>query len=823
MNRDTLPPEIQQLIGGASGAADVAEQLATFSQVIVAKRQEAVNARKSSGIEDVWMECEESYLGIDDENRAEFANSKWAKPTTMDGPLRRVNSSDTVRSTAFVRLTSRYVDAGAAKIGEITQPIDDKAFSLTATPVPDLIKGKDDLRQIMDGGQPVMRDQTDDEQAATQPAQPGQPGQQATAQQGVTAQAAPQVPVTVADLAQHVLDTAADAATKAETRIYDWMVEYGHAGQMRKVTFDASRIGCGCIKGPVPDLVLAQSVSKVGNGVALQIEEKIVPVARWVDPWNLFPDDSCGEDIHDGAYILERDFLSKAKLMALKRRPSYIGSAIDAVIKEGPGKCYADNQNPAENHKDRKRFEIWYYYGEISLEDLGLTNPDEAVAIATDRASKAQANAAPGQDPDPIDTSVFAIVTLVNDTAIRVTVNPLESGSFPYHVVAWRRRAGHWAGVGVAEQVRLPQRIINGATRSMLNNAGQSAGPISVIDIGSLDTPDGNWAMTPGKVLLKGADATMDDVRKAFAFFQVPNVTPQLMTVIEYAFKLAEESSNIPLISQGQSGGTTPDTFGATQLQNNNANQLLRDVGFAFADQITNPLVKQFYEWLLLDTDIPDEEKGDFNVNCNAAKAVIERAIQDQTVVQMGQMVANPAFGIDPKKWFQAFARSKRLDPRDFQYTPEEMAKMAQQPPPPPVPVQVAQINTASAEKIAAEQEQVESQKVQAIHDRGIAYVQAQTTRDQANAGAQLKATDAQIQIANLNYQIALANFANTHGISTDKVKADLAQTAMKLKVQQQLSANDVADLVPKHHLPPVLTPPDEPAGRAPPGHAYEA
>lgn len=821
MNRDILPPEVQQLL--SRPAAETAEKLAAFALVIASKRKEAVEARKASGIESVWMECEEAYLGIDDDNRAEFAQAKWAKPTTMDGPVRVNSGSDGTKSTAFVRLTSRYVDAGAAKIGEITQPIDDKAFSLTATPVPDLIKGKDDLRTLTDGGVPVMRDQTPDE---VQAAQPQQPGMMAPPQLAPAAPPA-QVPVTVADVAQHGLDTASDAAKKAETRIYDWMIEYGHAAQMRKVTFDAARIGTGCLKGPVPDVSRATSISKVGADITLQIEEKIVPVARWVDVWNLFPDDACGEDIHDGSYILERDFLSSAKLKGLKRKPGYIADAIDAVVKEGPGKCYTEGVNPGER-TDRKRFEIWYYYGEITLDELGMTNPEEAVAVAQSRLAIAKAKAPEGTEPAPIETSVFAIITMVNDTVIRAVVNPLESGSFPYHVVNWRRRAGHWAGVGVGEQVKLPQRSINAATRALFNNAGQSAGAITVIDRACIESPDGNWVMTPGKTLFKNAEATMDDVKKAFAFFTVPNMTPQLMSIIEYAFKLAEESTNIPLISQGQSGSTTPDTFGAAQLQNNNANQLLRDVGFAFADSITNPLVAQFYEWLLLDPDVPDEEKGDFKVNCNASIAMIERAIQDQTVAQMGSLIANPAFGIDPKKWFASYARSKRLDPREFQYSPEDQAKMEAQPPAPPLPLQVEQVRTQSAEKIAAGHDQVAAAKVQAERDRGTEYVQAQTARDQSNQAAQLKQTDAQVQIANLNYQIALAEFANAHGISTDKVKADLAQTAMRLNVQKELSANNVALDLHKHSVPAaeanpsVAIPPEvEPAGRAQPGQSF--
>ena len=118
-----LPPEVQAAIKAPE--ANNAERLAAFSVTIATLRDDAVKARKESGIEDVWTQCEEAYLGIDDENRAEFAGARWAKPTTMDsGLVRASNSSDSVRSTAFVRLTSRYVDAGAAKLGEISLPVD---------------------------------------------------------------------------------------------------------------------------------------------------------------------------------------------------------------------------------------------------------------------------------------------------------------------------------------------------------------------------------------------------------------------------------------------------------------------------------------------------------------------------------------------------------------------------------------------------------------------------------------------------------------------------------------------------------------------------
>jgi hypothetical protein len=152
----------------------------------------------------------------------------------------------------------------------------------------------------------------------------------------------------------------------------------------------------------------------------------------------------------------------------------------------------------------------------------------------------------------------------------------------------------------------------------------------------------------------------------------------------QYALQLAEESTSIPLITQGQSGDTQPETLGATNIQNNNANQLLRSIGYAFDDHITEPVVRQFYEWLLLDPDVPDDEKGEFTINAHGSVALVEQAIQDQTIAQMGRWSKDPAYGIDPKKWIKLFLKSKRLDPESIQYTAEQQAKIDAQPPPDP-------------------------------------------------------------------------------------------------------------------------------------------
>lgn len=781
------------------------ERLQELGRAIAEKRAEAVEARKASGIESVWLACEEAYLGIDDMNRHEFADAKWAKPTSMSGPVTTNRApNDDVRSNAFVRLTSRYVDQAAAKLAEILLPIDDKAFSFEPTPIPELIMQLDDKSPLVDEmGQPVTRPIAPED--AVQPAQPGAMPGMAPIAQG----AQQMVQMTVADKAQKDLDKAADAAEKAEKRIYDWMTESKYPAETRKVVKDAARIGVGVLKGPFPDIKTSRAVTKVKDGVALQMTKKVVPVVRWIDPWNFFPADGCGENIHDGDHVLERDFLSTRALKKLKEQDGYLAEQIDRVIEEGPGKIYAEGGNPNEK-KNKKRYEIWYYYGTLTRDDLSIAMTDTSLL-----------------DDIPKDQEdIHVVVSLVNDTVIRAIVNPLDSGSFPYRTMSWSRRPGHWAGVGPAEQMTTAQRMCNAATRALLNNAGLSAGPQIIIDQLGVIPADGTWRLTPNKIWYKTQDSTATDVREAFLAVLIPSVQREMMAIIEYAMKLAEESTGIPLITQGQTGPTTPDTFGAAELQDNNAHTWLRSIGYSFDDQITEPVVNDFYEWLLLDPTVPDDEKGDFNINAHGSIAMVERAIQEQVFLGLLQASANPAFKLDPGKTMEEYLKAKRLDPRKVQYSKADQEKMEQQPPQPPIQIAVEQVKGQNALALQNAKNQGELQQIQqeAAHEQQLlqsggatphqanAVARIEQEKIRAASAAQVQASRASAELARaekereiaqqngeydlrkmeLQRELALLEYANEQKLSLDQVKAQLAKSAMDNETKRQLAAAEI-------------------------------
>lgn len=803
LDLDTIPIDVKEVMRVDTSEED--DSLHALGTYINGLWEEAKKDRAASGIEDIWIECEEAYLGMDDSNRSEFSKAKWIKPPTKEGPLiaasrGRGKRGASVQSTAFVRLTSRYVDAGYAKLCEILLPIDDKAFSLSATPVPDIIKSRQDESQVVHQGIPLERSARPEEQSQVggNPLGGGPPLQPP----GAAPPETPTVPLKVKDLAEEKMNLANQKAKAAEKRIADWLVECQYHAEMRKIIFDMARIGIGVIKAPYTVIRKAMSVTEDGE---MQTREVTAPAACWVNPWDIFPSPGCGENIQEANWTFERKTISKRQLIDLANDEEYIADQIELCVKEGPNKINIEPSNPRKDipHNNRDIFEIRYFYGMIKRKSAlkGIKNEDV----------KAQVE-------DMKDAYVHAVVTMVNDHVIRATVNPLESGELPYHSIPWQRRVGNWAGVGVAEQIFMPQRLINAATRSMINNAGKSAGAQIVIDRDAITPADGDYTLTPEKIWYKSAGSLMDDVRKAFMSVQIPNMTVQLMKVIEYAFRLAEESTSIPLITQGQSGTTTPETYGATQLQNNNANQLLRSVAYTVDDYCTEPIIRKFYQWLLTDPEVPDDEKGDFQISAHGSIAMVERSIQDQTIMQMGAMVINPAFGIDPKKWFKMMAKSKHLNPVDLQYTEEEMARIAATPPPPPPTVMAAQERGKTDIQIAQMKfqdseatRQIGLQKIQTDLDRDTAYVQAQTEKNQLEHAAHMEEI-------RLKHETALLENATKRGISIDQVKSELAQTAMSIQAQKQIAHDNMAIDYHKHENP---KPKIEPAGKAKNGQAF--
>ncbi len=687
---DALPEEAQDLL--EEREAQRRNQLDMLAKAVTAQRDEAIEGRRASGIEEDWEEDQDAYEGVDDANRHESTRYRQRKPGAVANDRRK---TDKTRSTVFLNITGPYTDAAAARVSEMLLPSDDQPYSIEPTPMPqlDALKASGETVETEDGQQ-----------------------------------------VPVAELAKAEDKIARDRAKRAETRITDWLTEGQWHSEVREVVEDAARLGTGVLKGPMPEVQHYRRAQKGEDGtVQLVIEEVIAPVSKRVDPWNFYPDPACGDYIGNGRYVLERDWITPKQLQELAQDPSYLADQIRECLREGPDKRVVQDIHEEYDHgTGNDKYEVWYYVGHLTQEQM--------------EAGEADLTGYEG------DTELIpAIVTVVNDRVIKATLSHLESGEFPYDVLPWKRRKGMPWGRGVPRLIRTPQRMLNAATRAMMDNSGFSAIPQFVSKKGLITPADGNYALYPGKHWFMNEDADIDDIRKAMMSLSVETRQQELMNIIEYARVMAEEVTGLPQIMQGKRGDA-PDTVGGMQILHNNANTVLRRLAKLFDDYITEPHLRRYYEWLMLYGE-DNEEKGDYTVVARGSGALVERELQQQALVQMSQLVLRPEFGIDPQKWFREMARSQRLDPNTFMRDDDE----------PVIPPEI--------------QEQIKKL------EEKVAQYEGDHAKEQIRAEAQIQAKriDADTQIQTTAMELQAENRQAAVKAEQDRLKAELdAQIAAK-------------------------------------------
>lgn len=730
-----------------------AARLDALGETLAKTRKDAITGRQALGIDQQWQEDIEFYEGIDDANRDDVknGNSSWASkpPGQTIAPAK----DGAVRSNVFVNITRPYCDAASARISDMLMPVDDRAFSLQPTPVPelaDLAKGKlsKEVKESI-----LAQVKTQDQLGP--------------------------VIATAMQKAQADIQEAKQRADKAQTRIDDWFTECQFHSEARKGIDDCAKIGTMVLKGPVPVKRKNRVVVDEEGIPTLVLKIDIAPATRRIDPNNLFPDPACGENIHNGSYIWERDRITRKKLEDLKGTPGYIDSQIDLCLKEGPQKAeLADDKNNKQLNQDTKDlFEIWYYHGIVAKEDI------EALGCQCED----------GQ-------TIHGVITMVNGHVIKGALNHLDTGEFPYDVMNWQSVSGRWAGIGVSRQIRTPQRIVNAATRNMMDNAGLSAGPQIVIRLGVVEPADGNNEITPRKVWHIAEDSDITDAKQAFSVFNIDSKQAELKAIIDFGMKLAEDVTGLPLLMQGQQG-KAPDTLGGMQLLNNNNSVVLRRLAKNYDDSITEPHVRRYYDWLMQYGD--DNEKGDYQIDARGSSALVQRELENQTIVEMGQLVNNPAFGVNPKKWFGEYCKSKHLDPKKFQYTEEEQKQideMAKNGPSDPR-VAVAQIRADLEKQLKQFDDQSKTRLL--------------LLEQQFDAQEQERERQMHIFIAEINN-------ASKESVSLADLKARLADVAIKVRAQRDLSAQSTAADLHKHATK-ALAPPTEPSGRAAPGESFQS
>lgn len=708
-----------------------------LSAMVMSRIQTAQDARTSSGIEDVWEEAEDLFEGRDalTVDASGRANVQGKVSTRQDSEGNGAGN----KSRILLNIIKPKTVSAVSRVQEMLVPHDEKPWEIEPTPIPELdeaIDAQDDSPvQLADG--------------ATQPAHL---------------------------VAQMVKDQASDAAKAMGLWIEDQFVMGKNdrkAGtvyaEMRKAIHNAGKLGTGVLKGPymIARKFRRWSIEPKSRVAALEIEIRPCPTSKSIDPRDLFPDPSCGDDVHNGSYIIERDYLTARQLRDLADDDTYDRAAIAQALRDGPVSRARDPMRSRDSGigvvQDSEVYETFYYYGDVDIDTMAAMGLDSDTEGLT--------------EDERVLASVPAIITIVNGQAIKAVVNPLETGAFPYDLFVWEPVSGQPWGRGVPSKGAAPQKILTAAIRRMMENAGMSAGPqVVTAGNGCIVPSDGSNAIVGRKHWNFFPNDMVDDVRKAFAVFNIPSMQRELLEILRMALEMLDQLTNLPLLLQGMAGAA-PETLGGMELLMQNSNSPLRVIAKQFDDQIIVPHMGRYYD---LGMQIaPENCRGDSRIVARGSTALIQREMAKELLMQLFPIADDPVLRIDKAKLLKELASGHGFNLKAIQYTDDEwkakQEEMSKQGPPQDPAMQVAQVRSEALIQAAQLRVQDAQQERQ---------FKAQESAQDRQAAAQLQQMEREIEMMRL---------AGHENVSLASIKAMLAGKAMDDKTKRELKAADFA------------------------------
>jgi hypothetical protein len=717
-----------EVVDEADQRRKVEERLQAFGYNMAQQRDEWVRIRYSYGVDKRWLEDEDQYNAKD--NIAKQASQMMT--SVEQGYPVTTQMAKPHRSTVYIGLTRQKTNAAEARLADILLPTDDRNWGIQPTPKPDVMVASRDDRMAADRdtGQPMVNPET-------------------------------QEPLSMKDIARAAMQVAREKAKAMQTEMDDQLVECDYNAEVRKMLHNAARLGTGVIKGPVVTSRTRKAWQPYkdmqGNQIhQIEIVQEMSPASFSVDPRNCWPDPGCGDNIHAGKGLYERERVTVRQVRDLAKQPGFMKDQLRKVLEEGPKKSATFQELKDEDQRDlaRDTYEMWTYWGEVDYEDL------EAAGVNVG-------------DKDELRT-MSACVVMINSTIVKAYVNPLDGGDIPYDFFVWEKVSDSVWGYGIPYLMRAQQRVLNAAWRQMMDNAGVSSGPQIIVKAGSIQPADKQWQLSARKIWWATDD--VDDVRKAFTAVEFNSYQGELANIIKMAMELADQETGVPMITQGEKGAA-PDTVGGMQLLINSANVVLRRIVKQFDDMVTKPHIRRYYDYNMLYNE-NEEIKGDFTIDARGSSALLVRDIQNQAFLNLLAAGANPVYGVylDTQKLFEKALQAQHIDPAEVFKSEEELEKIKEQ-------QQQPQAQQADP--------RIEAAKIRAETD--IAKVQAQNQGDMAELQTREK-------LAQLSYQqrmeelamqreIEMLKMANVQNLTLEQIKAKLADTAMRERGKKEIYA----------------------------------
>ena len=419
-------------------------------------------------------------------------------------------------------------------------------------------------------------------------------------------------------------------AARMERRIHDQLVEGGFMTALNDFIEYLSRTPLGILKGPVYKTVKKVSRRPVKQGLMSKMMMQgpkfesyveMKQVRHFYAPRTEDVYFSQGALSINSGDIYEIVRLQASELQNLRNTIGYDTTKVDEVLAlygRSGIREWSNDEGGDRDHTGIPNQENSVYNGEIDAIDYwGMKQGKDLKG--TTLAAKVE---------DNIFYQVHCMT--VGGIVILSEMNPDPLGRKPYRGTPFEKQAGYVYGRGLPEKIRPAQRGANVARRGLINNIAIGSGPQCMITTGALADGEKITALRPFRIWqLKQRQGGGQDTRP-ITFFQPDMRTAELTAVLEKFYNDADRDTGIPRYVQGDPNasvrGASATASGLSMLMNA-ATKTVKNVLRNIDEDVIREVVQQMYDLNMLDPNVPEDEKGDFEIR---VKGSLNMAIKEQ-------------------------------------------------------------------------------------------------------------------------------------------------------------------------------------------------
>lgn len=422
-----------------------------------------------------------------------------------------------------------------------------------------------------------------------------------------------------------------EAATLMESYILTQIEDGKVMAEVRKMVWEMGVLGTGALKGPMTYSNTVHTWKREADPNSPDGEERNVykpivqdvPRSSFVSIWNLYPDPNATR-IENCSYVCEKHLLNRNQVAELKRFAAFNGDAIERVLRNKAIRTrdYWENQiKDISVTVTDERYEVIEYWGYLEAEyirDLPSAEKDTLSQLT----NQAQVN-----------------VWICNGEILRLTLNPFVPSRLPYYAVPYEEHEYQIWGVGIPENMRDPQKMMNGHWRMMIDNLRFAGSVILEVNENQL-VPGQDLTVYPGKVFRKQGGAPGQSIYS----ISINNVAPAHIQAFDKARQLADEATGQPSYAQGSAIGqtgvrTAAQTSMLMQAAAGNIKQVIRNID----EYLLEPLGQAYFNWnMQFNKDAKCE--GAIKIVAKGTTSLMQKEVQSQRLLQFLQILSsNPA------------------------------------------------------------------------------------------------------------------------------------------------------------------------------------